>query len=71
MYVEQNQTHGNAAIAGDSVNDAGPALAMVYSPRQYWRMTYTPAEALDKGTLFEELWKPLSGVCPEEGGNPG
>ena len=71
MYVEQNQTQGNIAIAGDFATDPGPALAMVYSPRQYWRMIYTPAEALDKGTLFEELWKPLSGVCPEEGGSEG
>ena len=24
---------------------------------------YTPAEALDRGTLFKELDKPLTGVC--------
>ena len=39
------------------------SLAMVYSPRQYWRDAYTPAEALDRGTLFKELDKPLTGVC--------
>ena len=39
------------------------SLAMVYSPRQYWRDAYTPAEALDRGTLFAELDKPLTGVC--------
>ena len=39
------------------------SLAMVYSPRQYWRDAYTPAEALDRGTLFMELDKPLTGVC--------
>ncbi len=40
-----------------------PALAMVYSPRQYWRDVYSPVEALDRGTLFGELDKPLTGVC--------
>ncbi len=39
------------------------SLAMVYSPRQYWRDAYSPAEALDRGTLFMELDKPLTGVC--------
>ena len=41
---------------------AGVSLAMVYSPRQYWRDAYSPAEALDRGTLFAELDKPLTGV---------
>ena len=36
-----------------------PALAMVYSPAQPWRMIYTPEDALSHGTLFEELYKPL------------
>ena len=39
------------------------SLAMVYSPRQYWRDAYSPAEALDRGTLFRELDKPLTGDC--------
>ena len=34
-------------------------LAMVYSPYQCWRKMYSPNEALSKGTLFEELYKPL------------
>ena len=34
-------------------------LAMVYSPYQCFRMTYAPDEALMRGTLFEELDKPL------------
>ena len=42
---------------------------MVYSPRQYWRDAYTPAEALDRGTLFRELDKPLTGVCVDGGGD--
>ena len=45
------------------------SLAMVYSPRQYWRDAYTPAEALDRGTLFRELDKPLTGICLGEGGD--
>lgn len=34
-------------------------LAMVYSPHQCWRRIYSPDEALGRGTLFEELYKPL------------
>lgn len=34
-------------------------LAMVYSPHQCFRMLYTPEKALMRGTLFEELDKPL------------
>ena len=34
-------------------------LAMVYSPHQCWRMLYAPEKALMRGTLFEELDKPL------------
>ena len=34
-------------------------LAMVYSPYQCWRMLYSPEKALMRGTLFEELDKPL------------
>ena len=38
---------------------AYPSLAMVYAPMQAFRMTYPPAEALSRGTLFRELDKPL------------
>ena len=56
---------GENAGAGCACADgtARESLAMVYSPRQYWRDAYTPAEALDRGTLFKELDKPLTGVC--------
>ena len=37
----------------------GMQLAMVYSPFQCFRMTYAPKAALMRGTLFEELDKPL------------
>ena len=38
---------------------AYPSLAMVYAPVQCFRMTYDPAEALARGTLFRELDKPF------------
>ena len=34
-------------------------LAMVYSPMQCFRMLYSPEKALMRGTMFEELDKPL------------
>ena len=34
-------------------------LAMAYVPYQCWRMLYEPDKALSRGTLFEELDKPL------------
>lgn len=35
------------------------SLAMVYSPIQYWRDIYDVDFALERGTLFAELDKPL------------
>ena len=37
----------------------GYSLAMVYSPKQYWRKLYSPEDALGRGTLFTELDMPL------------
>ena len=34
-------------------------LGYSYTPIQRWRMMYRPAEALSRGTLFEELYKPM------------
>lgn len=34
-------------------------LAYAYVPIQRWRMLYTPERALERGTLFEELDKPM------------
>ena len=50
-----NGSSGNA----DTVIGASPQLAMVYAPYQKWRMLYSPDSALIRGTLFEELDKPL------------
>ena len=54
---------GETPGAGCSCAGIWASLSMVYSPRQYWRDAYSPAEALDRGTLFRELDKPLTGVC--------
>ena len=34
-------------------------LGYSYTPIQRWRMMYRPEEALSRGTLFEELYKPV------------
>ena len=34
-------------------------LAYVYAPNQFFRMLYSASEALNHGTLFEELYKPM------------
>lgn len=37
-------------------------LAMAYVRKQSWRRVYKPDVALARGTLFNELDKPFSGV---------
>ena len=39
----------------------GQSLAMVYSPCQDFKDLYDPTEALCRGTLFSELYKPFCG----------
>ena len=34
-------------------------LGYAYVPIQRWRMLYTPERGLERGTLFEELDKPM------------
>ena len=34
-------------------------LAYAYVPIQRWRLLYPTEKALDMGTLFEELYKPM------------
>ena len=34
-------------------------LAYAYVPVQRWRMLYSPEEALERATLFEELYMPI------------
>ena len=44
-----------------------PMLAMVYAPRQSWRMIYDSEVALVKGTIFGELDKPFLGYGKARG----
>lgn len=39
----------------------GQSLAMVYSPCQVFENLYDPSEALCRGTLFSDLYKPFWG----------
>lgn len=65
-------TNGGTTNGGDMTNRGGMTngcgmqngcgmtqLAMVYSPMQCFRMLYSPEKALMRGTMFEELDKPL------------
>lgn len=52
---------GEAAENTDNAEtclDSRP-LAYVYAPDQQFRMLYSAKDALDHGTLFEELFKPM------------
>ena len=44
---------------GDDATLHDKPLAYAYVPIQRWRMLYTPENALMRGTLFEELDKPM------------
>ena len=49
----------NECIEGHEAALGGKPLAYAYVPIQSWRMLYTVDDALGRGTLFEELDKPL------------
>ncbi len=49
-----SMTYGEA-----SARLIGAPLAYVYSPDQQFRLLYSAPEALNHGTLFEELYKPM------------
>ena len=55
--VEKPQNTGSPECEGDTLS--GLPLAYAYVPIQAWRMLYSPDVALDRGTLFEELDKPM------------
>lgn len=76
MYSEENlilQLAGlGAPQAGDMMGEQvsprgdtwglhGYPLASVYAPLQEWRDAYGEEEALSRGTLFCELYKPFLG----------
>ena len=54
-----NNYENNYRIGGR--RDTRP-LAMAYVRKQSWRRIYKPDVALARGTLFNELDKPFSGV---------
>ncbi len=43
---------------GDDATLNDKPLAYAYVPIQRWRMLYSPADGLVRGTIFEELDKP-------------
>ena len=49
----------DTCIEGDEASLGGKLLAYAYVPVQSWRMLYTVDDALGRGTLFEELYKPM------------
>ena len=61
--MERNQngypkeTPRSAGCDGDALN--GLPLAYAYVPIQSWRMLYSPDVALVRGTMFEDLDKPM------------
>ncbi|MBQ8563034.1 MAG: spore coat associated protein CotJA [Firmicutes bacterium] len=34
---------------------------MAYTPMQQWKTTYSPSEAMQRGTVFPELYLPFEG----------
>ena len=52
------QDSGDCLCTGQPVS-----LAMAYVKNQSLGKTYEPREALDRGTLFPELYMPFSGGC--------
>jgi hypothetical protein len=61
--MERNQNGYPDTQRGCEVTEAmslgDKPLAYAYIPIQRWRMMYPTEEALNKGTLFEELYKPM------------
>ena len=52
-HMHNGHTHSDLKLP------VATSLAMVYSPVQVWRDIYDPECALERGTLFAELDKPL------------
>lgn len=54
---DSRTSDGCAMDGGASLEDR--LLAYAYVPIEKWRMLYSPEQALLRGTLFEELDKPM------------
>ena len=52
-----NTPNGHGAMADECLD--GRPLAYVYAPSQRFCMLYSASDALDHGTLFEALYKPM------------
>lgn len=63
--MERNQNgYPTPRVGGDCTENGeaslgGKLLAYAYVPMQSWRMLYSVDDALGRGTLFEELDKPM------------
>ncbi len=55
----KNMQKESIELPRENMNCSEEQLAMVYSPYQCFRMLYPTDKALSRGTLFEELDKPL------------
>lgn len=55
--TSNGQMHSGCGGRGDCL-DSMP-LAYVYAPDQQFRLLYSAKDALNHGTLFEELYKPM------------
>ena len=53
--------HGAVPSCPHPMDPMMPSLAMVYVPKQEWRCTLAPHDALMHGSLFSELIKPFEG----------
>ena len=56
---EMPPTVDNGCLESNEATLFDKPLAYAYVPIQRWRMLYTPERALERGTLFEELDKPM------------
>ena len=54
MPVQPDECH-----MGDEATLFDKPLAYAYVPIQRWRMLYTPEDGIKRGTIFEELDKPM------------
>ena len=59
MRGKCNMGDNTELLPETDMNCSEEQLAMVYSPYQCFRMLYSPDKALLRGTMFEELDKPL------------
>ena len=57
--IDGSAENGEMCPESDAATLFDKPLAYAYVPIQRWRMLYEPERALMRGTLFEELDKPM------------